>query len=349
MADLSRFAITPRNQRRASFDEIRLAARGRWLEILTEIIGGESLTGKHAACPGCGGHDRFQFNRRSEAGAYSCRAHPDGGGDGFSLVMHVMGCDFKAAAKLVAEAVGLADGRGEHQPLPRLTPPPAPAVIDWTKVREKAARVWHESRQITGQDAAGLYLLRRGLAVPADADALRFHPALAYWTQDDTGQPEFIGRIPAIVALITGRNGDMSGLHRIYLDQEGRKFAVDGLPSKKMMKAGEMTGCAVRLGKMTGDRLAIAEGIETALAFSRLTGVCAWAALSASLLPSVWLPESARRIYIAHDADEAGERAAHRLAERLLADGRAVWLNAPPEGNDWNDYLLTMREVRHVA
>lgn len=351
MTDLSMFAITPRNPRRVSFDEIRLAARGRWLEILAEIIGTESLTGKHTPCPGCGGHDRFQFNRRSEAGAYSCRSHPDGGGDGFSLIQHVMGCDFKAAAKLVAEAVGLTDGRGEYQPLPRRpAPPPAPAT-DWTKERAKAARVWHDGEQITGQDAAGKYLLRRGLTIPANADTLRFHPALSYWTQGDDGKPEFIGRFPAMIALITGQAGDMAGVHRIYLDDEGRKFAGNGLPAKKMMKAcNDLTGCAVRLGKMDDDRLAVAEGIETALAFSLLTGVSTWAALSASLMPSIWLPESARRIYIACDNDAAGERAAQRLAERLLDEGRAVWLNTPPHDcNDWNDHLLNVCEVRHVA
>ncbi len=324
-----------------SFDDIRLATRGHWLEVLTKIIGSDALTGKNGPCPGCGGHDRFQFNRKSEVGAFSCRGHENGGGDGFALIQHVLACDFKTATRHVAQALGLADGGGEYRtPITRPTaPPPAPAA-DWLKVKEKAARAWHEGKPVTIANPPGMYLHRRGLLIPAEADSLRFHPALPYWKQGDDGQPEFIGRFPALIARIQRPDGMGAGLHRIYLEQDGRKFSVDGLPSKKLMKAGELSGAAVRLGKPDGDRLAIAEGIETALAFTRLTGCPCWAALSASLMPSVWIPEGVERVYIAADNDPAGERAAQRLAGRLVNDGVAAWIVRPEHGNDWNDDLL---------
>lgn len=325
---------------RLSFEEIRLAARGCWLEILAEKIGQEFLTGRNGPCPACGGHDCYQFNRRSEVGAFSCRKHERGGGDGFALIQHVFGCDFKTAARHVAQALGLADSGGKYQAVIRpAAPPPFPAT-DWRQAKEKAARLWHEAKPITATDPAGKYLLRRDLRMPGNADALRFHPALPYWKQGDDGQPEFIGRPPAMLARIQRADGMGVGLHRIYLEPDGAKFAVDGLPAKKIMKAGELTGCAVRLGKPDGDRLAIAEGIETALAFTLLTGCPCWASLSASLMPSVWLPEDVRRVYVAADADPAGERAARHLAERSLNEGRAVWIVKPEYGNDWNDDLI---------
>ena len=325
---------------RKSFDDIRMASRGRWLEVLTEIIGPEFVTGKNGPCPACGGNDCYQFNLRSEVGAFSCRKHERGGGDGFALIQHVLGCDFKTAARHVAQALGLADGGGEYRSITRpATPPPAPAA-DWLKAKEKAARVWHEGKPVTIANPAGMYLHRRGLLIPAEADSLRFHPALSYWKQGDDGQPEFIGSPPALIARIQRPDGMGAGLHRIYLEQDGRKFSVDGLPSKKLMKAGELSGAAVRLGKPDGDRLAIAEGIETALAFTRLTGCPCWAALSASLMPSAWIPEGVGRVYIAADNDPAGERAAQRLAARLANDGLAAWIIRPEHGNDWNDDLL---------
>lgn len=296
-------------------------------------------------CPGCGGSDRFQFNRRSDSGAFSCRHHPDGGGDGFDLLMHVLDCDFKTAAKQVAAALGLADGEQAYRPI---TPPSVPPAIDWLKKREKAAAIWHAGKAITADDPAGRYLTRRGLNLPNCADALRYHPALDYWTQGDGDQPEFIGRPPALVARILRSDGMAAGLHRIYLESDGRKFDHNGLPAKKIFKAGELVGAAVRLGKPDEDRLAIAEGIETAMAFSQLTGVCTWAALSSSLMPGVWLPDQIKRVYIAADNDEAGRKAAEKLAGRLLDTGRAVWINTPEGCSDWNDRLIAL-EVRHAA
>jgi putative DNA primase/helicase len=335
---------------RAAFDLVRAAARGRWLAILPEIIGPDYLTGKNTSCPGCGGSDRYQFNRRSESGAFSCRHHPSGGGDGFALIQHVLGCEFTTAVSLVSKALGMADRDGAgvlHAA--HFIPRPALPAVDWSKAKASARRAWHESRQITPADAAGLYLLRRGLAIPDDADALRFHAALPYWKQGEDGKPEFVAKLPALVARIARPDGMGCGLHRIYLEPDGRKFTVDGLPAKKILKAGDLTGCAVRLGKAIDDRLAISEGIETALAFSLLSGVCTWAALSSSLMPAVWLPDTAKRIYITADNDEAGLRAAAKLASRLLIEGRDVWINTPPTGNDWNDHLLNTQGACHAA
>ena len=337
---------------RAFVDLVRMASRGRWLEILPEIIGLDCLTGKNGPCPGCGGSDRYQYNRRSESGAFSCRHHPNGGGDGFALIQHVLGCEFTTAVSLVSKALGMAD-QAVILPLDTVAAPISPRpvlpAIDWFKAKASARRAWHESQQIADDSAAGLYLLRRGLAIPGDADALRFNAALPYWKQGEVGKPEFVAKLPALVARIARPDGMGCGLHRIYLEPDGRKFTVDGLPAKKILKAGDLTGCAVRLGKAIDDRLAISEGIETALAFSLLSGVCTWAALSSSLMPTVWLPDTARRIYIAADNDAAGLRAAAKLASRLLVEGRDVWINTPPTGNDWNDHLLNTRGVCHAA
>lgn len=338
--------MTPRRT-----DAIRAAARGCWPEILATLgIDPVLIDGRNRPCPGCGGRDRFQFNRRSDAGAFSCRNHPDGGGDGFDLVRHVFEVDFSTAARMVAGALGMETGNGEPPrlaPLPSLAKP-APAE-DCGRLREKAARLWHKAKTISGNDAAGRYLIRRRLPLPDHGGALRFHPALPYWRQGDNGDPEFIGNLPAMLARIFGADGEPAGLHRIYLEPDGGKFAVDGLPSKKILKAGDLRGAAVRLAMPTDGRLWITEGIEDAAAVMALSGIPAWAALSASLMPGIWLPDDVDRVYIGADADPAGQRAAHVLAKRLHGEGRKVWICTPPAPfKDWNEALIA-GEACHAA
>ncbi len=339
-----------RDMRRDTFDHVRNTARGRWPDILAALgIDPAFLSGRNTPCPGCGGTDRFQFNRRSEAGAFSCRHHGDGGGDGFDLVQHVFECDFSRAARMVAEVLGLEDGTvSDRHPVLMPARPPEP-VRDWLKAREKAARLWHEAKPITADDAAGRYLAGRKLPLPANGDTLRFHSAVPYWRQGDNGEPEFIGRPPAMLAKITRADSYTVGLHRIYLEPDGRKFAVDGLPSKKIMKAGELAGAAVRLAMPTDGRLWITEGVEDAAAVMAMSEIPAWAALSASMMPGVWLPDDVTRCYIGADADPAGQRAAQALATRLNEEGRAVWICTPPAPfKDWNEALI-FGEVRNAA
>lgn len=323
-----------------NFDYIRATARGQWPGIIGEIVGAEYVTGKNTPCPACGGHDCYQFNRRSEVGAFSCRKHDHGGGDGFELIMHALDCDFVTAARRVAEVLGLQNHSADYPPISRpVTPQAAPAAVDYTAQVKQAAGLWKEARPITAGDAAGAYLLSRKLRIPATGEALRFHPAVEYW--DSTGdKPELIGRFPALLARIAQPGGAGAGLHRIYLNDDGSKFSHGNLPAKKLLKAAELSGCAVRLTAPQDDRLGIAEGIETAMAFQQMTFVPTWSALSSSLMPSVIIPDGVKRVYIAVDPDEAGERAAQRLADRLVAHGVAVWINRPPVPGDWNDALM---------
>jgi len=44
-------------------NKIKEASQGRWLEILRKTgLGEHHLSGKHCACPICGGTDRFRFD-----------------------------------------------------------------------------------------------------------------------------------------------------------------------------------------------------------------------------------------------------------------------------------------------
>ena len=112
-------------------------------------------------------------------------------------------------------------------------------------------------------------------------------------------------------------------VHRTFLARNGRgKTPIE--PTKMML--GPCRGGAVRLVPI-GDRLMIAEGIETALSAIRATSRAAWAALSTSGLRTLELPADVRDVVVLAHGDEAGEAAARRIAR-------------PPKGMGFNHLMV---------
>ena len=101
---------------------------------------------------------------------------------------------------------------------------------------------------------------------------------------------------------------------------------------------GHIWAHAVRFGGAQ-DVMAAGEGIETILSLrSVLPALPMIAALSASNLAAAVFPATLRRLYVAMDADPAGERAAAAIAARAVEAGiEAIVLR--PVRNDFNDDL----------
>jgi putative DNA primase/helicase len=89
----------------------------------------------------------------------------------------------------------------------------------------------------------------------------------------------------------------------------------------------------------------VAEGVEDGLAAAELTGLPAWAALSASNLRDLVVPDRFRAVLILadRDANGVGQAAALALAARLRAEGREVAARAPEALKDANDVLRSLR------
>ena len=100
--------------------------------------------------------------------------------------------------------------------------------------------------------------------------------------------------------------------------------------------------------------LAVAEGIETALAVHEITGQPCWATISSTIMESFVPPPGVTTVTIYADNDEpdakgrrAGQDAAAKLTERLRAEGytvRVVQSICP--GTDIYDVLMARRETK---
>ena len=78
-----------------------------------------------------------------------------------------------------------------------------------------------------------------------------------------------------MLAIVQGPDGTDLTLHRTYLTNQGTKAPREGRKLMPVADGKKTTGGAIRLFE-SEDTLAIAEGIETALAVHVITGLPVW-------------------------------------------------------------------------
>jgi hypothetical protein len=179
------------------------------------------------------------------------------------------------------------------------------------------------------------YLCNRGIKAVHDAGALRFHPR-CYYRPDDSSPTE---TRPAMIAAVTDLSGAITGAHRTWLAPDGFGKASVDTPRRAM---GGLLGHAVRFGA-ADDVLAVGEGIETMLSLRcALPAMPMAAALSANHLAALLLPPTLRRLYVARDADAAGDMALAALTARAEAAGIEALALSPRMG-DFNEDLRAFR------
>jgi hypothetical protein len=162
--------------------------------------------------------------------------------------------------------------------------------------------------------------------------SLRFHPSCYYKPDHDSPRETW----PALIAAVTTLSGVITGIHRTWLDPSGRSKAPIDTPRRAM---GYLLGNAVRFGAADDDVLVAGEGIETMLSLRcALPTLPMAAALSANHLAAMALSSSLRRLYIARDADAAGDTVQAVLLQRAETAGiEAVPLS--PRLGDFNEDL----------
>lgn len=318
---------------RARLERAKYAAVGRWPSILTACGIEESvLTKPNRPCPICGGTDRFSFTDKFGAGNYFCRGC--GAGDGFDLLGRFLGCSFHEALTRVESICGIhvcKTQRSDEHAETHETPP--------------MLKIWSEAHPIVQGDPVWQYLTERGINPELCGMELRCHDALPYY--DDVCKAK--RSYPAMLARVTNAQGCVINMHRTYLSG-GKKAAVDS--PKKLMR-GAIRGACVQLSQ-PNDKLAVAEGIETALAVQQNTGLPTWATLGVVNMKALnQIPKSVKevQIYADNDVNFAGQAGAYELAHKLAMKGIKVDVLIPPHVGDWLDMwggATKARTDRHV-
>lgn len=206
---------------------------------------------------------------------------------------------------------------------------------------DAAVSIWSKAAGIGGTLADSYLRQERRIEIAGrfDGDVLRFHPRCP-WRDENTGRTVFV---PALVALFASvDDGSPLGIHRIALKPDGSKL------DRRML--GISNRSAVRLGS-PGDVLAIAEGVETALAamemFPELTA--AWACGSAGAVGHFPVLDGVRRIVLLAENNAASREACRLTGARWQRARREVQVLTPPnQHDDFNDALIAQKRGAHA-
>lgn len=294
-------------------------ARGKWPSILSSLgVDERFLVNRHGPCPICAGKDRFRFDDKGD-GLWYCNAC--GAGDGVALLMKVHGWEFVETAREIERVAGDA-----KKVFIRQGPDPA-------AVRKEMNAIWQAGKPLGQLDATYRWWERRIGAIPECPD-LRGVAKL---------RCPNAGEFPAMVAIIRSIDGKPVNMHRTFLDALGDKANIP--EPRRVMPLPLPKGSAVRLARYE-KTLGIAEGIETAVAATRLFAVPCWAALTANNMADWTPPEGVTHveIFADHDRSLTGHAAAYTLGKKLKAKSLSVTIHIPEkEGWDWNDEWLASR------
>lgn len=125
------------------------------------------------------------------------------------------------------------------------------------------------------------------------------------------------------------------GIQRIFLDPEDRQHYQRFKPVL----------CSERRAAMQlapkGRVLALTEGAEDAIAYSRKYRIPAWGLPGIEWLAHTAIPADVEELIIAFDRGKPASAAFEKHAARLRIEGRAVHFDPPPApSKDWNAELL---------
>lgn len=253
------------------------------------------------------------------------------GGDVLDLVMKLYGVKLRGAIEMLD---GGALREVEQQRAPAKPKP---------DLRPVAQRIVNSSVPIEGTPAEA-YLRSRGITM-ALPHTLRF-ARLAPPTIEGNGvlAANGPGLLPALVAIVTDAGGQLVGLQRTYLTEDGRKAAVVATESDRKPKVkyslGNVIGGAIQLGPPAASML-VTEGLEDGLTLAQALGRSVWVAAGTSMMPLMVLPEITRAVVIGADGDPAGEAAAGKAAEAFGKAGLAVRIMRPTAPHkDYNAELM---------
>ena len=239
------------------------------------------------------------------------------------------------------EAIGMLDG-GALRELEQQLAPAKPK----SDMRPVAQRIVKDSVPIVGTPAA-IYLRSRGITMDPP-HTLRF-ARLAPPKIEGNGvlAANGPGLLPTLVAIVMDAAGELVGLQRTYLTEDGRKAATTATDTDRKPKVkyslGNVVGGAIQIGPPAASML-VTEGLEDGLTLAQALGRSVWVAAGTSMMPQMTFGPVTRAVVIGADGDAAGDVAAMKAAEAFAKSGLATRIMRPtPPFKDFNAELLGIR------
>jgi putative DNA primase/helicase len=341
--------------------DLRLSPE-EWRSLLVRYgISENSLTGKGAPCPLCGGNDRFTFgakpgSTRKFRGDWVCRGCPGTNGkaragDALQLIVEFTGMSFRQLMNELDPRRDVVTAvRADAASSNRGPAPGSGKAVDREWIERRLNAMWSKASPMASAGLGMRYLCARvpGLDV-APSKALRLA------NEEYFHDRKSLGRFPTILQRFVLPDESLGTLHRTYLDREQPRKAMivssEGEildPKKNDKTLNPLSGGAVRLMDPVDGEIAVAEGLENAYAGYMEIGVPAWNCLNRILLQQFVVPEGLgiRTVHLYADFDNIdpktkqspGMAAALVLAKRLRQEGFTVFIHRPRvRGTDFTD------------
>ncbi|MEA5104592.1 primase-helicase zinc-binding domain-containing protein [Pantoea sp. S18] len=292
------------------------AATGFWPQLLPALGISIHASGRHGACPVCGGKDRFRFDNQDGRGTWYC--NQCGAGDGLNLVEKALDVSAKEAAIKIANMLGA---------LPPVSKAPANTADKAAAQSEAAARAQKLiAAAVSRTDNA--YLLSKGLH---STTALTLAAGLR------CGGISFAAG--DLVVPLTDESGNAFNIQ-----------LISAAGDKRTLPGGQVKGAYHLAGEPDGKTLWLTEGYATGLTVQRLMGQPVYVALSANNLPALAAqlrktnPDALMLIAADRDDNGTGQLKADEAAK--ACKGKAA---LPPGTGDWNDVWQAQGDIATQA
>lgn len=292
------------------------AAAGFWPQLLPALGISIHASGRHGACPVCGGKDRFRFDNKDGRGTWHC--NQCGAGDGLNLVEKALDVSTKEAAIKIADMLGV---------LPPISKALVNTVDKAVAHSEAAARAQKLlAAAVSRTDNA--YLLSKGLH---STEGLTLATGLR------CGGISFAAG--DLLVPLTNETGNVVNIQ-----------LISAAGDKRTLPDGQVKGAYHLAGEPDSKTLWLTEGYATGLTVQRLTGQPVYVALSANNLPALAAqlrktnPDALMLIAADRDDNGTGQLKAEEAAK--ACNGKAA---LPPETGDWNDVWQTKGDIATQA
>ncbi len=291
---------------------------------------------------------------------WHCLGACQAGGSVIDWVMRFEGVDFRRAVELLRQESGEASAVGPLVPAPvALTVPVLAAdagdqallrsVVEYyhaTLLASAEALAYADGRGITmeamkhfqlgyGNRTLGTQLPLKQIKAGAEIRGALQRVGLLR----ESGHEHFNGSL--VVPVITP-DGEITEIY-------GRKVTPNLRPGTPLhlYLPGPHRGVFNESGLLGHEEVILCEALIDALTFwcagyRNVTSSCGIEGFADEML-AAFLGSGTKRVLIAYDADEAGNKAAEKLAERLLAAGIECYRCRFPKGMDANEYALAVK------